>query len=46
MAKSKGVLQKNEFDELLQYALSLSQNIANFINYLKQSDMKGSKHNF
>ena len=35
---------KEEFDELAQDAVNLSQDIANFINYLKQSEMKGSKY--
>ena len=35
---------KEEFDELMQEAVNLSQDISNFINYLKQSEMKGSKY--
>jgi len=37
-------IEKEEFDELKQDALHLSQNISNFINYLKQCEMKGSKY--
>ena len=37
-------IEKEEFDELTQDAVNLSQDIANFINYLKQSEMKGSKY--
>jgi len=35
---------KEEFDELMQEAVNLAQDISNFINYLKQSEMKGSKY--
>jgi four helix bundle protein len=38
-------IEREKFDELIRDAFNLSQNIANFINYLKQSDMKGSKYN-
>jgi len=37
-------IEKEEFDELMQDAVNLAQNISNFINYLKQSEMKGSKY--
>jgi four helix bundle protein len=37
-------IEKEEFDELMQDAVNLAQNIANFINYLKQNEMKGSKY--
>ena len=37
-------IEKEEFDELAQDSVNLSQNIANFINYLKKSEMKGSKY--
>ena len=35
---------KDEFDELTQDTVNLAQDISNFINYLKQSEMKGSKY--
>jgi four helix bundle protein len=38
------LLQK-DFDALMQEALDLSQNISNFIKYMKSSEMKGSKYN-
>ena len=34
---------KEEFEELMQVSENLAQNISNFINYLKKSEMKGSK---
>ncbi len=37
-------IEKDEFDELVQDAINLAQDISNFINYLKQSEMKGSKY--
>ncbi|MDR0795907.1 MAG: four helix bundle protein [Tannerella sp.] len=36
-------IERKEFDELMKEAKNLSQNISNFIKYLKQSEMKGSK---
>ena len=36
-------IEKEEFDELMQESENLAQNISNFINYLKKSEMKGSK---
>jgi len=38
-------IERKEFDELMIDAKNLSQNISNFIKYLKQSEMKGSKFN-
>jgi four helix bundle protein len=38
-------IERKEFDELMIDAKDLSQNISNFIKYLKQSEMKGSKFN-
>jgi four helix bundle protein len=35
---------EEEFDGLTQEAVTLSQDIANFINYLKQSEMRGTKY--
>ena len=36
-------IEKEEFNELIQESESLAQNISNFINYLKKSEMKGYK---
>ncbi len=36
-------IERKEFDELVIEAKNLSQNISNFIKYLQQSEMKGSK---
>jgi len=38
-----GYIEKEEFDELIQESENLAQNISHFINYLKKSEMKGSK---
>ena len=38
-------IERKEFDELVMDARNLSQNISNFIKYLQQSEMKGSKFN-
>ena len=37
-------IEKEEFEKLKQEDVNLSQDIGNFINYLKQSEMKGSKY--
>ena len=36
-------IEKEEFNELIQESENLAQNISNFINYLKKSEMKGYK---
>jgi len=37
-------IEKEEFEKLKQEDINLAQDIGNFINYLKQSEMKGSKY--
>jgi four helix bundle protein len=38
-------IANDELEPLRQEAMELSQNISNFIKYLKNSEMKGSKYN-
>ena len=37
-------IEKEEFEKLKQEDIHLAQDIGNFINYLKQSEMKGCKY--
>jgi len=39
-----GYISENEFNLLTKKTIYLSQSIAGFINYLKKSEMKGSKY--
>lgn len=43
-ALDSGYISQEEFETIKQKAMELSQDIGNFIKYLKQSDLKGTKY--
>ncbi len=43
-AFDRGYISQEEFENAFNESLVISKQLGNFINYLKESEMKGSKH--